>query len=208
MTLVMSVSQHQQKNWWFWTVVLEETLESPLDWKEIQPVHPKGNQPWIFIGRTDAEAETPILWLSDVKNWLIAKFWCWERLRVGGEGDDKGWDGWMASLTQWTWVCVSFRSWWWTGRPAVLQCMGLQRVEHNWATKLKLTCQLPLKTAVPLRLPWPQAPAFLRAHSTPTERHSAVTSDPGSCSVPASGQAALAPSPPSLLGVLRLQAVI
>ena len=61
------------KNWCFWTVVLGKTLESPLDCKEIQPVHPKGNQSWIFIGRTDAEAETPILWLPDVKNWLIGK---------------------------------------------------------------------------------------------------------------------------------------
>jgi len=61
------------KNWYFWTVVLEETLESPLDCKEIQPVHPKGNQSWVFIGRTDAEAETPILWPPDVKRWLIGK---------------------------------------------------------------------------------------------------------------------------------------
>ena len=61
------------KNWCFWTVVLEKTLESPLDCKEIPPVHPKGNQSWIFIGRTDAEAETPILWLPDVKNWLTGK---------------------------------------------------------------------------------------------------------------------------------------
>ena len=61
------------KNWWFWTVMLEKTLESPLDCKEIQTVNPKGNQSWIFIGRTDVEAETPILWLPDVKNWLIGK---------------------------------------------------------------------------------------------------------------------------------------
>ena len=61
------------KNWCFWTVVLEKTLESPLDCKEIQPVHPKGNQSWIFIGRTDVEAETPILWPHHVKNWLIWK---------------------------------------------------------------------------------------------------------------------------------------
>ena len=60
-------------NWCFWTVVLEKTLESPLDCKDIQPVHPKGNQPWIFIGRTDAEAEAPILWPHDVKNWLTGK---------------------------------------------------------------------------------------------------------------------------------------
>ena len=61
------------KNWCFWIVVLEKTLESPLDWKEIQPVHPKGNQPWMFIGRTDAEAEAPIFWPLDPKNWLIGK---------------------------------------------------------------------------------------------------------------------------------------
>ena len=61
------------KNWCFWTVVLEKSLESPLDCKEIQPVHPKGNQSWIFIERTDAEAETPILWPPDVKIWLIWK---------------------------------------------------------------------------------------------------------------------------------------
>ena len=68
-----SWSSWAPKNWCFWTVVLEKTLESPLDCKEIQPVHPKGNQSWIFIARTDAEAETPILWLPDAKNWLIWK---------------------------------------------------------------------------------------------------------------------------------------
>ena len=92
------------KNWCFWTVVLEKTLESPLDCKEIQPVHSKGNQSRIFIGKTDAEAETPILWPPDVKSWLIWKDSCWERLRAGEEGDNRGWDGWMISPTQWTWV--------------------------------------------------------------------------------------------------------
>ena len=62
--------------------------------------------------------------------------WSWERLKAGGEGDDWGWDGWMASLTRWTWVWVNSRSWWWTGRPGVLQSMGSQRVGHNWATEL------------------------------------------------------------------------
>ena len=85
------------KNWFFWTVVLEKTLESPLDCKEIQSVYLKGNQSWIFIGRTDVEAETPILWQP----------WCWERLKTGGEGDNRGWDGWMASPTQWTWVWIN-----------------------------------------------------------------------------------------------------
>ena len=72
------------KNWCFWTVVLEKILESPLDCKEIQPVHPKGDQSWIFIGRTDVEAETPIIWPLDVKSWLIWKdHWC--RRRRGGQ---------------------------------------------------------------------------------------------------------------------------
>ena len=62
--------------------------------------------------------------------------WCWERLRAGGEGDNRGWDGWMASATQWTWVWVDSRSWWWTGRPGVLWFMGSQRVRHNWTTEL------------------------------------------------------------------------
>ena len=90
------------KNWCFWTVVLEKTLESPLDCKEIQPVHPKGDQSSVFIGRTD-EAKTPILWPPDVKSWFI-----WKDPDAGGEGDDRGWDGWIALLTQWTWVWASF----------------------------------------------------------------------------------------------------
>ena len=125
------------KNWYFWTVVLEKTLERSLDCKEIQPVHPKGDQSWMIIGQTDAEAEAPILWLPDVKNWLIEKDpWCWERLKAGGEGDERGWDGWMASPTLWTLVWVSSRSWWWTGNPGMLQSMGLERVRHNWAIEL------------------------------------------------------------------------
>ena len=63
--------------------------------------------------------------------------WCWEGFGAGGEGDDRGWDGWMASLTQWTWVWVNSRSWWWTGRPGMLQFMGSQRVGHDWVTELK-----------------------------------------------------------------------
>ena len=62
--------------------------------------------------------------------------WCWERLKVGGEGEDRGWDGWMVSPTWWTWVRASSRSWWWTGKPGVLQSMGSQRVRHDWATEL------------------------------------------------------------------------
>ena len=125
------------ENWCFWTLVLEKTLESPLDFKEIKPVNSKGNQSWIFIGRTDADAEAPVLWPPDAKNWLIRKGrWCWERLKAGGEGDDRGWDGWMASPTQWTWILASSGSWCGTGRPGVLQSMGLQRVGHDWVTEL------------------------------------------------------------------------
>ena len=127
------------KNWCFWTVVLEKTLESPLDCKEIQPVHPKGNQSWLFIGKTDAKAETPMLWPPDVKNWLIekdpdtGKDWRWEEKGM----TEDGWDGWMASSTQWTWVWVSSRSWWWTGNPGMLLSMGSQRVGHDWAAELE-----------------------------------------------------------------------
>ena len=123
------------KYWCFRTVVLEMILESPFTCKEIKSLHSKGNQSWIFIGRTDAEAEAPILWPRCEELTHSKRPWCWERLKAG-EGDDRGWDGWMASPTQWTWVWVSSRSWWWTGRPGMLQSMGLQRVGHNWATEL------------------------------------------------------------------------
>ena len=87
-----------QKNWCFWSVVLEKTLESPWDSKEIQPVHPKGDQSWVFIGRTDFEDEAPILWPPDVKSWLIWKDPDgWERLRAGREGDNRGWEGWITN---------------------------------------------------------------------------------------------------------------
>ena len=119
--------------------MLEKTLESPLECKEIQPVHSKGDQSWVFIGGTDVEAETPVLWPPAAKSLLIWKDWCWQRLRAGGEGDDRGWDGWMASPTQWTWVGVNSESWWWTGRPGVLRFMGSQGVGHNWATELNWT---------------------------------------------------------------------
>ena len=125
------------KNWCIWTVVLEKTLECPLDYKEIQPVHSEGDQPWGFFGRNDAEAETPVLWPSQVlTHWK--RLWCWKGLGAGGEGDDRGWDGWMASLTRWTWVWVNSGRWWWTGRPGVLWLMGSQRVKLlNW-TELNL----------------------------------------------------------------------
>ena len=125
------------KNWCFWTAMLEKILESPLDCKEMQLVHPKGNQSWIFIGRTYAEAETPIFWPRDAKNWLIGKDHdAGKWLKAGREGDDREGDGWIASSTQWTWVLVDSWSLWWTGRPGLLWFMGLQRVRHDWATEL------------------------------------------------------------------------
>ena len=104
------------KNWCFWTVVLEKTLESPLDSKKIKPVNPKGNQSWIFIGKTDAKVEAPIIWPPDVKTQLIrkdpdaGKEWSQEEKGM----TDRGWDGWMASPTRWTWVQASSGNWWWT----------------------------------------------------------------------------------------------
>ena len=113
----------------------EKTLESPLDYKEIKLVHPKGNQPWIFTERTAAEAEAPILWLSDANSQLTGKDPYWERLRAGGEGGDRGWDGWMASPTQWTRAWANSRKQWGTEKPGVLQSMELQRVGHDLATE-------------------------------------------------------------------------
>ena len=114
----------------------EDSWES-LGLQKMQPVHSKGAQSWVFFGRIDAEAETPVLWPPPVKGWLIGKRpWSWEGLGAEGEGDDRGWDGWMASPTQWTWVWVSSGSWWWTGKPGVLRFMGSQRVRHDWATEL------------------------------------------------------------------------
>ena len=125
------------KNWCFWTVVLEKTLESPLDCQEIKPVHPKGNQSsCIFIGRTDAEAETPILCPPDVKNWLI---WKDPDAGQGWRWKEKGMKRmrWLdASLTLWTWIWVNSGSWWRTGKIGVLQSLGSQRVGHDSGTEL------------------------------------------------------------------------
>ena len=126
------------KNWCFWTVLLEKTLDSPLDFTEMKPVNSKGNQPWILIGRTVFEAEAPILatWWEGLTHWK--RPCCWERLKAEREEGNRGWVGWMASLTQWTWIWASSRSWWWRGKPDMLQSMGLQRVAHDLVTEQQI----------------------------------------------------------------------
>ena len=111
-------------------------LESPLDCKGIQPVHSEEDQPWDFFGRNDAKAETPVLWPPHVKSWLIGKDSDAGRDWGQEEKGTTGWDGWMTSLTRWTWVWMNSRSWWWTGRLGMLQFIGSQRLGHDWATEV------------------------------------------------------------------------
>ena len=121
------------KNWCFWTVVLGKTLESPLDCKEIQPVHSEGDQPWDFLGGNDAKAETLVLWPPDAKSWLIGKDcdagrdW-WQEEKGTTEDEMAGWHHWVNSW-----------SWWRTGRPGMLRFMGSQRVGHDRVTELNWT---------------------------------------------------------------------
>ena len=133
------------RNWCFQTV--EKTLESPLKWKEVQPVNCKGNQSWIFIGRTDAEAETPILWPPDAKNSVE------KTLMLGNiEGRRRGWqrmrwlDG-ITNLMDRSWA--SSGSWWWTGRPGVLQSMGSHRFGHDLVTEQQQRHRSPQRTVSP-----------------------------------------------------------
>ena len=122
------------KNWCFWTWCWRSLLRVPWTARS----NPKGNQPWIFIWRTDAEPEAPILWPPDLKSRIMGKApdagkdWGQEET-----GDDRGWDGWMASPTEWrTWVCVDSGSWWWTGRPGMLSSWGRKELDtteqQNW----------------------------------------------------------------------------
>ena len=109
---------------WCWRRFL-----SPLDCKEIQPVHSKGDQSWLGVYWKD--------WCwscEELTHWKI--LWCWEGLGAGGEGDNRGWDGWMPSPALWTQVWVNSGSWWWTGRPGVLWFMRSQRVGHGWVAEL------------------------------------------------------------------------
>ena len=112
------------KNWCPRTVVLEKTPESPLDSKEIKPVNLKGYQPWIFAGRTNAKAETPLFWSFDANRQLIGKVPNAEKDWGQKEKRASGWDGWMALLMQWTWTWANSRRWWGTGRTGVLAFIG------------------------------------------------------------------------------------
>ena len=114
------------KNWCFWTVVLEKTLESPLDCKEIQPVHLKEINPECSL--EGLMLKLKLQYFSHVmqRTDSFEKTLMLHKLKAGAEEDDRGWDGWMASLTPWTWVWAASGSWWWTGRPGVLQSMGSQ----------------------------------------------------------------------------------
>ena len=119
---------------WCWRRFL-----SPLGCKEMKPVHPKGNQlnvhwkDWHWSWN----ANTLATWFEELTN--LKRPWCWERFMEEGEGDDRRWDGWMSSPTQWTWVCVNSGSWWWTGKPGMLQSMGSQKAEYDWAEPLNWT---------------------------------------------------------------------
>ena len=141
------------KNWCFWTVVLEKTPESPLDSKEIQPVHSKEDQSWVFFGRTDATAETLVLWPPHVKSWLIGKDSDagrdWGQEEKGTTEDEMA--GWHHRLDG-RWVWVNSGSWWWTGRPGVLRFMGSHSrtrlsdwTELNWTEINELGMSFPIR---------------------------------------------------------------
>ena len=127
-------AEHQRS---FWTVVLEKILESPLDSKEIQPVHPKGDQSWIFIGRTELKLKLQyfghLTWTAD----SLEKILMLGKIEGKRRSENRGWDGWMASPIQWTWVRASSRSWWWTGKHGMLQSMG--RKESDTTEQLNWT---------------------------------------------------------------------
>ena len=117
--------KHNDWSAWLWIAFWKVWFQRPVlgvHWKD-----------WCW----GWNSSTLATWCEELTHWK--RPWCWERLRTGGEGDDRGWDGWMASLTQWTWVWVNSGSWWWTGRPGMLQSMGSQRVGHDWATELNWT---------------------------------------------------------------------
>ena len=125
------------KNWcFFWTVCWRRLLRVPWTARRSnQPILKKISPEYSWEGLM---LKLKLRYFSHLmrRTDSLDRPWCWEGLRAGGEGDNRGWDGWMASPTRWTWVWVNSRSWWWTGRPSVLVSMGSQRVRHDWATEL------------------------------------------------------------------------
>ena len=121
------------KDWCFWSVVLKKTLESPLDCKEIQSVNQSVSQSVLNIHWKDWcwswNSNTLDTWCKEMTH--LRRPWCWGRMKSGGEGDDRGWNGWMAWPTRWTWVWVGSGSWWWTGKPGMLQSMGVTK-SRTW----------------------------------------------------------------------------
>ena len=125
---------------WCW-----RRLKIPLDCKEIQPVHPKGNQSWILSTDAEANSSTLATWFEELTH--LKRSWCWELLKAGGEVVNRGWDGWMASPTQWTWIWVNFASCWWTGRPGML--LPWAHKESDMSQQLKWT-EKRLRKNIPL----------------------------------------------------------
>ena len=125
------------KNWYFWTVVLEKTLRESLGLLG-DPTSPSSRKSGLNIYWKNWcyswNSNTLATWCKELTHWK--RPWCCKRLKAGREGIGRGWDGWMASPTQWTWVWANSRSWWWIGRPDVLQSVGAKRVVYNWGTKL------------------------------------------------------------------------
>ena len=148
-----------QKNWCFWTVVLEKTLESPLDCKEIQPVHPQGDQSWCSLEELMLKLKLQYFGQLMPRLDSLEKTLMLGRIEGRRKGDDRGWDGWVASLTWWTWVWVDSRSWWWTGRPGVLQFIRSQ------ICQTRLSDWTELNWTLPRRRQWHPTPVLLPGKS-------------------------------------------
>ena len=116
---------------WYWIRLLRVPWTARTNQSILNKISPEYSLEGLMV---KLKLQALAAWCEELTHWK--RPWCWERLRAGGEGDGRGWNGWMASLTLWTWVWVNSESWRWTGKPGVLQSMGLQRVGHNWATEL------------------------------------------------------------------------
>ena len=140
------------KNWWFWTVVLEKILESPWTARRCEQSILKEISPEYSLEGLMLKLKLQYLatWCEELTHWR--RLWCWAGLKAGAEGCDRGWVGWMASLTQWTWVWASSGSWWRTGKPGMLQSMGSQRVRHDWATELMYILYITFRLHVYLKI--------------------------------------------------------